>query len=146
MTDTRHALVFVGCYTAGAGGDGEGIVAARRSPDGGLTSMGLVARTPSPSFVVRHPELPVLYAVNELEGGTVPTFALPASPNGDDPPLELTTLGTWSSGGSFPCHLTVANGWLAIANYGDGAVAGLPLDEHGVPDGLIAVAVHKGHI
>src|SRR4029453_5777815 len=69
--------VFLGCYTGETGGEGEGIALLRRDPStGDLTRLGVAVRTPSPSFLAQHPTLPVLYAVNELDAGTVSAFAV----------------------------------------------------------------------
>jgi 6-phosphogluconolactonase (cycloisomerase 2 family) len=142
-TDSSAELVFVGCYTTGAGGDGDGISLAERDPASGrLAPVGSPVRTPAPSFVVCHPERPVLYAVTEVDEGGVAAFAI-ADDGG------LTPLGTWPSGGAFPCHLTVVTpsrgpAWLAVANYGNGAISGLALDDDGVPNGRRDVIVHSG--
>lgn len=122
--------VFVGGYTADKGGDGEGITLLRRDPStGSLTRLGLVARTPSPSFLAQHPSLPVLYAVNELDpGGAVSAFTVAADG-------ALTPLAGRPTGGSDPAHLAVtADGrHLLVANYGTGSVAVFPLDAEGAP-------------
>lgn len=126
---TSHEHVFVGCYTGDTGGEGDGITLIRRDPgSGGLTRLGLVARTPSPSFLARHPTVPVLYAVNELDRGTVSAFAVASD-------CSLTPLATHSTGGSDPCHLAVtADGrHLVVANYASGSVSVHPLDAEGVP-------------
>ena len=122
--------VFVGGYTADKGGDGEGIALLRRDPSSGvLTRLGVVAHTPSPSFLAQHPTLPVLYAVNELEtDGTVSAFTV--APDG-----ALTPLSVQSTGGSDPAHLAVtADGrFLLVANYSSGSVSVHPLDPEGAP-------------
>jgi 6-phosphogluconolactonase len=121
--------VFVGCYTGDKGGEGDGITLLRRDlATGELTRLGLAARTPSPSFLVQHPTLPVLYAVNELEEGTVSAFSVA-------PDCALTPLATRPTGGADPCHLAVtADGrHLVVANYGSGSVAVHPLDAEGAP-------------
>jgi 6-phosphogluconolactonase len=122
-------FVFVGCYTSESGGEGEGIALLTRDPvTGALGAPVVAARTPSPSFLARHPVLPVLYAVNELDDGTVSSFAVA----GDG---SLTPLGVRSTAGEHPCHLAVsADGrHLLAANYGSGSVAVFPLDDAGVP-------------
>ena len=121
--------VFLGCYTGESGGEGEGIALLRRDPaTGDLTRLGVAARTPSPSFLAQHPRLPVLYAVNELDAGTVSAFAIAED-------ASLTPLAVQSTGGSAPCHLAVSADarHLLVANYMSGNVSVHPLDADGVP-------------
>ncbi|MEV4639394.1 lactonase family protein [Actinoplanes sp. NPDC049548] len=121
--------VFLGCYTGETGGEGEGIALLRRDgATGALTRLGVVARTPSPSFLARHPSLPVLYAANELDAGTVSAFAVAED-------ASLSPLAVQPTGGAAPCHLAVtADGrHLLVANYTSGDVAVHPLDADGVP-------------
>ncbi|MFE9691360.1 lactonase family protein [Micromonospora sp. NPDC005806] len=137
----QNAIVHIGGYTAEMGGRAEGIVAARRDPvSGELTPLGTVAVTPSPSFLVRHPTLPVLYAVNELSEGRVSAFR--AAPDGD-----LDPLGVRPTGGAEPCHLAVTpdGRHLVVANYGGGSVAVFPLDGDGVPGERSDLVRHEGH-
>lgn len=134
-------MTFLGCYTKGAGGEGEGIVRVRWNPQSGaLTEPALVAATPSPSFLARHPSHPVLYAANELGAGTVSAFSV--APDGD-----LRPRGVWSSGGDSPCHLTVdASGRnLLVANYVSGTVTAHALDADGIPVGRSDTVAHSGH-
>jgi 6-phosphogluconolactonase len=122
-------LVFVGSYTGESGGEGDGITLLRRDPaTGDLTRAGLAARTPSPSFLARHPTLPVLYAVNELGLGTVTAFAV--APDG-----SLTTLAVRPTGGGHPCHLAVTpdGRHVVVANYSSGSVCVLPIGADGRP-------------
>jgi 6-phosphogluconolactonase len=119
--------VFVGCYTGESGGDGEGIALLRRNPaTGALTRLGVVARTPSPSFLAQHPARPVLYAVNELDAGTVSAFSVAEDGT-------LTELAVQPTGGRHPCHLAVSadHRHLLVANYGSGNVSVHPLDSDG---------------
>lgn len=140
MTGTG-AIVHIGGYTAETGGRGEGIVAARRDPvSGALTPLGTVAVTPAPSFLARHPALPVLYAVNELADGRVSAFRVGADG-------ELAPLGVRPTGGAEPCHLAVTpdGGHLVVANYGGGSLAVFPLDGDGVPGERTDLVRHEGH-
>jgi len=137
----RGELVHLGCYTAASGGRGEGIVAARRDPDSGaLTVLGTVAATPSPSFLARHPTLPVLYAVNEIAEGTVRAWRIDADGG-------LTELASRSTGGHSPCHVAVApdGSYLFVANYASGSVAAFRLDASGVPGERTDLVQHSGH-
>src|SRR5258708_29730727 len=62
--ESRKYLLYVGTYTKG---DSKGIYAYRYdAASGELTSLGLAAETPNPSFVAADPSGRVLYAVNEL--------------------------------------------------------------------------------
>jgi 6-phosphogluconolactonase len=95
--------------------------------------------TPAPSFVARHPDRPVLYAVNELAEGAVSAFTM--APDG-----TLTARGTWPTGGAEPCHLIVApdGGQLLVANYASGSVASFALDPDGLPSHRADLVAHTG--
>ncbi|MEV0395972.1 lactonase family protein [Polymorphospora rubra] len=139
MTDSGE-LVHIGCYTPQSGGRGEGIVAARRDPRSGrLDILGTVAATPSPSFLARHPRLPVLYAVGELDDGVVTAWTI--GPDGG-----LASLGSQPTGGASPCHLAVSSdgAFLLTANYG-GSVVVHPLDPAGAPGPRTDLLKHDGH-
>ncbi|MDS0133986.1 MULTISPECIES: beta-propeller fold lactonase family protein [unclassified Amycolatopsis] len=130
-------LVFVGCYTGDAG-NGTGITTLSRSPSGSLRE---VASLPleSPSWLVRHPSLPVLYAANETADGGVTALAI--APSG-----ELSLLGTAESGGAHPCHLAVTpdGRFLLCANYTGGSVAVFSLSSSGAVEARTALVRHSG--
>ncbi|GAA4707106.1 hypothetical protein Prum_054730 [Phytohabitans rumicis] len=133
-------LLYVGCYTAETGGQGTGITAVRRDRGtGALESLGVVAQAPSPSFLVWHPTLPVLYSVNELEEGAVSGWAVAGA-------TSLRPLGTASTGGMHPCHLAVAPGgrYLISANYTSGSVAVHRLADDGALGERTDLLVHDG--
>ncbi len=117
-------LVLVGSYTAVGGGHGDGISLFRRSagtlqPLDGLTM-------PSPSWLLPHPALPIVYAANELDAGTVSAVAV-------DGAGRLTLLDTAGTGGAAPCHLALTGDHrhLLAANYTGGSVAVFELDTTG---------------
>jgi 6-phosphogluconolactonase (cycloisomerase 2 family) len=122
--------VYVGGYTGDKGGEAEGIALLSRDLTSGvLTRLGVAARTPSPSFLCRHPTLPVLYAANEVEpDGTVSAFTV--AENG-----ELTQLAVRPTGGADPAHVAVTEDgrYLLVANYTGGSVSVHPLDAEGAP-------------
>ncbi|WP_086851703.1 lactonase family protein [Amycolatopsis kentuckyensis] len=130
-------LVFVGCYTGDAG-NGTGITTLSRSPSGSLRE---VASLPleSPSWLVRHPSLPVLYAANETTDGGVTALAI--APSG-----ELSVLGTAETGGAHPCHLAVTpdGRFLLCANYTGGSVAVFSLSGSGALVSRTALVRHSG--
>jgi 6-phosphogluconolactonase (cycloisomerase 2 family) len=134
---TDGQILHIGCYTEESGGVGEGITAAARDPETGrLTDLGLVAAVPSPSFLARHPRLPVLYAVSELAEGRVTAW---------HEREKTATVG--DTGGGAPCHLAVTpdGRHLLSTNYASGSIAVHALD----PDGAIGertdLLVHIGH-
>lgn len=110
------------------GGYGPGIVTI----GAGLTHLA------SPSFLARHPSLPVIYAVGELAQGWITAFGA----TGD----SLSPWAERSTEGDSPCHVAVhpSGGLLAVANYGDGTASLHRLDERGVFDGDPIVLSHQG--
>jgi 6-phosphogluconolactonase (cycloisomerase 2 family) len=133
-------VVLFGGYTPELGGRSEGILAAHRDPASGrLDLLDAVAATPAPSFLVRHPWLPVVYAVNELRDGRVSAWA-------EGTAGALAPLGDRSTGGDSPCHLAVMpdGGHLVSANYGDGSLAVHPLDSSGRPGERSDLLAHQG--
>lgn len=101
--------------------------------DGTLAPLAVTAAGSNPSFLAFSPGRRHLYAVNEAGNGTVAAFSINPS-NG-----ELTFLNRVSSEGSGPAHLSVdqAGRFVLVANYGDGAIASLPIQ----PDGSLGAAV-----
>jgi 6-phosphogluconolactonase len=130
-------LVFVGCYTADAG-NGTGITTFSRSASGALEE---VASLPleSPSWLVRHPSLPVLYAANETSSGAVTALSMSSSG-------ALSVLGTAETGGAHPCHLAVTpdGRFLLCANYTGGSLAVFSLSSSGALESRTALVQHSG--
>ncbi|SHN34529.1 lactonase family protein [Cryptosporangium aurantiacum] len=98
--------LVIGSYTSDMGGQGAGLTALPGGPS---------VATASPSFVITDGS--VLYAVNEGDG-TVSSYAADT----------LALLSTQSTGGQWPCHLTLTDGHLLAANYGSGSVSVHPVD------------------
>jgi 6-phosphogluconolactonase len=137
-------LVYVGTYT---GAKSKGIHAFRfNQATGALTPVGLVAETPSPSWLVLHPSGQYLYAANEVDdfdadkSGSVSAFKI------DRATGALTLLNTRPSKGAHPCHLTVdrAGTHLLVANYTGGTLAVLPIERDGSLASPSQVVHHKG--
>jgi len=72
----------------------------------------------SPSWLLRHPSLPVLYAVGETDNGTVRAWSL-----ADGVPDQ--SLGAGETGGAEPAHLAVdgSGRYLITANYTGGSLS-----------------------
>lgn len=141
---TDGSLVYVGTYT---GAKSKGIHAFRfNQATGALTPVGLVAETPSPSWLVLHPSGQYLYAANEVDNfdadksGSVSAFRINRATG------ALTLLNTQPSKGAHPCHLTVdrSGTHLLVANYTGGTLAVLPLERDGPLGSPSQVVQHKG--
>lgn len=103
--------LLIGGYT-GDKGKGSGIAVL---DDDQVTA---VMGADSPSWIVRHPDLPVLYAVAERDDGQVHAWSVT-----DGAPDRH--LGRGETGGAEPAHLTVdASGrFLITANYSGGSIS-----------------------
>ena len=144
QTPGEGMLVYVGTYT---GAKSKGIHAFRfNQATGALTPVGLVAETPSPSWLALHPSGGFLYAANEVDdfdadkSGSVSAFRI------DRATGALTRLNTQPSRGAHPCHLTVdrLGTHLLVANYTGGTLAVLPIGADGALATPNQVVQHKG--
>jgi 6-phosphogluconolactonase len=132
MTDLAQDVI-VGGFTPGTqDGRGVGITRYRSGPDGELRPIGDPVAMPSPSYLVRHPELPLLYAITEGSPGLVHTLRVDA-----DGGLEL--VGTVSAGDDGPGHLEVSADarHVIVGNYAGGSVSTITIGDDGV---LVGVA------
>lgn len=99
---------------------------------GKLTRPELAVEYQNPGFLAQHPTRPVLYACGQPtqpfgdKTGAVAAFAISDQ-------YALSLIGETSSKGQGPCHVAVdgAGKTVAVANYGDGMVATIRLDENG---------------
>jgi 6-phosphogluconolactonase len=137
-------LMYVGTYT---GPQSKGIYAFRFDDGtGALTPIGLVAETPSPSFLTASADGRFVFAVNEISSfggepsGSVTSFAV------DPATSKLTAINTQSTRGAGPCHLMLdrTGRFLAVANYGGGNFAILPVDSAGRLGEVSAVLTNSG--
>jgi 6-phosphogluconolactonase len=128
-------LIYVGSYTPEAGGEGTGISVW----DEDLRPAAPTTALPAPSWLVAHPDAPVLFAVNELDDGGVTALAI-------EPDGALRPVSRESSGGSAPCALDVtADGrHLLCANYGSGSVAVFEVNPDGTLGARTDLVEHHG--
>jgi 6-phosphogluconolactonase len=108
--------LLIGGYSGGKGA-GTGITVL----DGDLASgHRITATVPAEcaSWIARHPELPVLYAVEETDNGHVQAWSLTDGTPGEP-------LGRSATGGAEPAHLTVDSSgrFLITANYSGGSIS-----------------------
>jgi 6-phosphogluconolactonase len=124
-------LVFIGTYTDATT---KGIYAFRFDDrTGALSPVGLVAETPSPSFLAMSSSGRFLFAVNEIgtfkgeKSGSVTSFAV------DRATGKLTETSVQPTRGAAPCHLALdrTERFLAVANYNGGNFALLPVEADG---------------
>ena len=139
LLSKAHAdyLVYVGTYT---GEKSKGIYALRMDKEGRLAPLGLMAETPSPSFLAIHPNKRYLYAVNEKNEGSVSAFAI------DTKSGNLTLINEQPSHGAGPCHIALdeSGKLVMVANYGAGSIAAYPVRRDGSIDEATAKIQHQG--
>ena len=92
----------------------------------------------NPSWLLRHPEKPVLYAVEELN----PDGRIVALAETDGGLRQVCAL---PSGGADPCHLALSpdGRFLFCANYSSGSLSVFALDARGIPTGM---SDHRQHV
>ncbi|MFJ5726589.1 lactonase family protein [Streptomyces paradoxus] len=115
--------LYLGTYTSAEGG-GKGIgLATYDAATGRITGAGTIGGVGDPSYLAIHPDRRTLYAVDERDDGAVTAVRL----------SDRKVLGSRSTGGAAPCHVSVHPGgrWLLSANYGSGSVAVHPIDASG---------------
>ncbi|MCX4531667.1 lactonase family protein [Streptomyces sp. NBC_01669] len=137
VPDRRSGTLLLGAYTSTAGG-GTGIgVAGYDQATGRITGRTTVTGVDDPSYLAPHPSGATVYAVDEQEQGGVTAVALAA----DD---TFRVLGTRSTGGAGPCHLSVhpSGRWLLSANYASGSVAVHPIAADGSLGERTALVAH----
>ena len=131
------SFVYVGTYTD-TSAKGKGIYLYRyESRTGHLTSLGVAAEMPNPSFLATDPRNHFLYAVTErgsdpnVKGATSDQQVSSYSINPKTG--ALTFLNRVSSAGGMPCHLVVdqAGKMLFVADYGSGRVVSYVLNRNG---------------
>ena len=139
----QAAPVFIGTGTSKSTPSKGIYVADFDSATGKLTAPTLAAEYQSPGFLALHPTRPFLYAIGQptkpfADGSSsVAAFSVVNQ-------SSLKFLGETSVGGKGACHLAVdASGrTVAVANYGDGSVSTVKLDDDGVPVGPPSRAAH----
>lgn len=142
----KNYLLFVGTYTNTNAGS-KGIYAYRYdSGRGQLTSLGVAAETPNPSYLAVDPTHTFLYAVNELQdykgekSGAVTAFAI------DHKTGKLTKLNEVASRGQDPCYISLdkTGKYILVANYTSGNIAAFPMQKDGSLGEATAFAQHRG--
>ncbi|HSR85941.1 MAG TPA: lactonase family protein [Streptosporangiaceae bacterium] len=125
--------LLIGGYS-GAKGTGSGIAVVDNDEITG------VIPTDSPSWIARHPDLDVLYAVAEIDKGHVHAWSLV-----DGVPDKQ--LGRGDTGGAEPAHLTVdpSGRFLITANYTGGNISVHRLEGDGSIGERTDLIQHEAH-
>lgn len=127
------------------GTQGKAIVSARfDSRTGALSALDTVAQVERPTWVLAHPQRPLLYAVSETGAvgasqGKVCGFAV-------DGAGALRPLASPDSGGAGPTHLALdtVSSTLFAAHYSSGHIAALPLGTGGAPGPVASIQADTG--
>jgi 6-phosphogluconolactonase len=136
LAAARSRLAFVGTYTPNGGG----IYSFDVDPvTGAMHQRELFEGIRNPSWITINPAGMTLYAVSEVDdfgddhSGAVVSFAIDRSDG------KLTKLGTVSSGGANPAHMSVhpSGKYVFVGNYSGGSVAVFPVE----PDGSLGAVV-----
>jgi 6-phosphogluconolactonase len=113
---------------------------------GATTPVELAAAVKNPSFLALSPDRHHLFAVSEVSdfhgkrAGGVSSFTI------DPTTGALVLVNQQPSGGAGPCHVSVSPGarQVAVANYGAGSIALLPVDVDGRLTSPTSVIQHTG--
>lgn len=126
---TGISHIYVGGYTAVMQGEAVGVHSlAMASSDGDHVELNEQDPIPldSPSYLIRHPDQPVLYAVSEGSPGQVSALRIGADG-------ALTLMGTVPSGDDGGCHLCLdpSRRFVVVAHYGAGSVSTITINDDG---------------
>lgn len=115
------------------------------SRSGALAMEGPVASVPRPTWTIRHPRLPILYAVTEegndgSKNGSIIAFHI------DPKSGALTKLNAVDAGGGGTTYLAIdpRSMTLIAANYAGGSVATFPILKDGSLGAVVSVVAAKG--
>jgi len=103
-----------------------------------VASTGSDAKLRNPASLARHPKLPMLYAANEFEAGSVSAFRIGADG-------ALSFVAEMACGGKDPAYVSVHpdGRFLFTANYASGDVSVIALRTDGGFDSDVAAVVYK---
>lgn len=111
----------------------QGIVPLLHDPSAGsLRQQGPALQVASPSYLLAHPQQPLVYAVNETDPGALSVVGVGG---------RLEVLAQLPLEGQLPCHLCLSpdSGHLLVANYGSGTVVAVRLGADGIPQEVTGV-------
>ncbi|GAB3929814.1 hypothetical protein GCM10027613_49680 [Microlunatus endophyticus] len=127
--------IFIGGYTTEMGGGAAGLSRlSGADPSTEPATLGLH----SPTFVIKHPSEPWLYAINETTPGSVSAVL------SDDNGLHL--INTVESGGDGGCHLCFdhTGNFVVVAHYTSGSIASFRIEDNGALSERIGLLQFSG--
>ena len=138
-------FVYVGSYTKGTAAAGIRVYELELS-SGALKEHERIADAGDAFFLARHPQRPLLFAVDGADGaqndgsGMVSAFAV------DPATGHLTLLNRQATRGTIPCYVSFdpAGRYALVANYGSGSVAVFPIEDDGRLAAATDVVQHAG--
>jgi 6-phosphogluconolactonase len=119
-----YHTAYVGTFT---GEDSEGVYRCRVDGETGGTELaGSVDPGENPSFLALSPDGDRLYAVNEVDPGTVTAMAV-------DDSGALSVLNTVENGGEGPAHVSIdaTGSYLLVSDYHGGVLSVIPVTDDG---------------
>ena len=120
--------VFVGGYTAESDGRATGVGSLLNEGSGRRVSLEPASTLSlvSPTWLTRHPRLPVLLAAGETTPGTVSSLRYAADGS-------LTLLSTVETGGDGACHVAVSpdGDYAIVASYRSGSLSTVAIADNG---------------
>ncbi|KPM48901.1 lactonase family protein [Jiulongibacter sediminis] len=134
--EVENLQLYIGTYTSKGS---QGIYKTEFNPEKGeLMEAKPAAESDDPSFLALSPDGGHLYAVSEVNGGSIRSFS-----RGDS---SLTFINESSSGGIHPCHVAIdkTGKWIFAGNYTSGSLAVLPILENGGVGEPVQVIQHQG--
>ena len=140
MNATKADKRGVGFFVSGYARPGQpGILKCRLDPQtGDIETLAAHDELRKPSWVLCHPEKPLLYSVEEF-GPEGALAVLDISGGG------MRKLGSWSTRGADPCHLSLTPDLkhLLVYNYTGGSLAVFALGSDGMPQGMTDFRQHR---
>lgn len=133
--------IAIGGYTAEMGGSASGLTLA----DGARTGTGDVqfsvsspVELTSPSYLIKHPTEPWLYAVSESTPGKVSALSYDSD--------EAHLINTVASGGDGGCHLCFDHSgeYVVVAHYTSGSIASFRIEDNGALSERIGLLQFSG--
>jgi 6-phosphogluconolactonase len=135
--------IYVGTHQQG--GRPSLFTAAFDARDGGFGPASAVASLERPTWLLKDPSRPILYAVSET-GNDGASHGKVLSLRVQSDTGQVSEVGAVDSGGGGPTHLALddASGTLLVANYGTGQAAALAVDGDGTLAGPASVVDDHG--